>query len=54
MIVSMPALLAGKAHSGSSADAIAIEEAVRDAFQQFEKNGKVTVPAVVNLFTCSI
>ena len=49
-----PAARIMKAHSGSSADATAIEDAVRDAFRQFEKNGKVTVPAVVNLFVCSV
>lgn len=47
-----PAARVMKAHNGSSADATAIEEAVREAFRTFEKNGKVTVPAVVNLFTC--
>ena len=49
-----PAARIIKAHSGSSADATAIEDAVLDAFRQFERNGKVIVPAVVNLFTCSI
>ncbi|MXN64107.1 methyltransferase domain-containing protein [Stappia sp. GBMRC 2046] len=47
-----PAARIMKAHKGNEADAAAIEEAVRDAFVQFETNGGTRVPAVVNLFTC--
>ena len=47
-----PAARIMKGHGGNDVDAAAIEDAVRDAFRQFEKNGEVVVPAVVNLFTC--
>lgn len=47
-----PAARIMKAHSGNSVDAAAIEDAVRDAFRQFDLNGKVTVPALLNLFVC--
>ncbi len=48
-----PAARIMKAHDGSGDDAAAIEDEVRDAFRQFELNGKVTVPAVINLFVCN-
>jgi SAM-dependent methyltransferase len=47
-----PAARIIKAHQGSDADAQAIEDSVARAFDQFEDEGEVRVPAVVNLFTC--
>lgn len=47
-----PAARIMKAHKGDETDAAAIEEVTRRAFVQFEHGGDVSVPAVVNLFTC--
>lgn len=47
-----PAARIMKAHSGTAADADAIETAVTEAFRAFETAGAVRVPAVVNLFSC--
>lgn len=48
-----PAARIVKAYNGNEDDAAAIEEIVRRAFEAFEKDGTVRVPAVVNLFTCT-
>ncbi|KGM46707.1 class I SAM-dependent methyltransferase [Pseudooceanicola atlanticus] len=48
-----PAARITKAHKGTEADELAIEGAVKVAFEQFDEGGSVRVPAVVNLFTCS-
>lgn len=48
-----PAARVMQAFNGTTKDADAIEDAVAEAFQQFEKDGDVLVPAVVNLFTCT-
>ena len=48
-----PAARIMKAHTGVESDETAIEEAVRVAFEPFDRNGQVRVPAVVNLFTCT-
>ncbi|MBF9061360.1 methyltransferase domain-containing protein [Rhodobacterales bacterium HKCCSP123] len=48
-----PAARIMKGFKGTEADELAIEEAVRSAFENFEEGGVVRVPAVVNLFTCS-
>lgn len=47
-----PAARIVKAHAGESSDEAAIEEGVRAAFQTFETDGAIQVPAVVNLFAC--
>lgn len=47
-----PAARIMKAFGGTPADALAIEDAVAEAFSKFERDGEVRVPAVVNLFTC--
>jgi SAM-dependent methyltransferase len=48
-----PAARIMKAYKGDDTDENAIEKSVMDAFRQFDRNGEVRVPAVVNLFTCS-
>lgn len=48
-----PAARILKAHNGTKADELAIESAVRVAFENFDEGGVVRVPAVVNLFACS-
>jgi len=48
-----PAARIMKAHKGAEADELAIESAVRVAFENFDEGGVVRVPAVVNLFACS-
>jgi SAM-dependent methyltransferase len=48
-----PAARIIKANKGTEADELAIESAVRIAFENFEEGGVVLVPAVVNLFACS-
>ncbi|MFD2741749.1 class I SAM-dependent methyltransferase [Sulfitobacter aestuarii] len=48
-----PAVRIVKAHNGTEADELAIENAVRVAFENFNEGGLVRVPAVVNLFACS-
>jgi len=48
-----PAARIMKAHNGTETDEAAIENAVKLAFEQFEKSGSVRVPALVNLFVCT-
>lgn len=48
-----PAARVVKAFNGGASDEKAIEQAVCTAFKQFDRNGNIRVPAVVNLFTCS-
>ncbi|WP_096787922.1 class I SAM-dependent methyltransferase [Rhodobacter sp. CZR27] len=47
-----PAARIIKARQGNEADAHAIEHSVAEGFYQFEHEGKLRVPAIVNLFTC--
>ncbi len=49
-----PAARIVKAFGGGKQDAEAIEDDVAKAFEQFLQGQKVTVPAVINLFTCRI
>ncbi|MHC4433246.1 MAG: class I SAM-dependent methyltransferase, partial [Planctomycetota bacterium] len=48
-----PAARIMKAHKGDETDAAAIEEAVLQAFAEFDNDCGVRIPAVVNLFTCT-
>lgn len=47
-----PAARIMKAFNGTEADALAIEEAVQNAFGQFQDKDAAKIPATVNLFTC--